>query len=76
MGGRGSVVKSFMGVLIIATLEAGLVQVGASEPMKRVVTGSVIVIAVLADTWRHRMTGGPAALFRRFFPTASKSNPS
>jgi ribose transport system permease protein len=54
MGGRGSVVKSFIGVLIIATLEAGLVQIGASEPMKRVVTGAVIVAAVLADTWRRR----------------------
>lgn len=54
MGGRGSVVKSFIGVLIIATLEAGLVQIGASEPMKRVVTGAVIVAAVLADTWRRK----------------------
>jgi ribose transport system permease protein len=54
MGGRGSVVKGFMGVLIIATLEAGLVQVGATEPMKRVVTGVVIVAAVLADTWRRK----------------------
>jgi ribose transport system permease protein len=54
MGGRGSIVKSFMGVLIIATLEAGLVQIGASEPMKRVVTGAVIVAAVLADSWRRK----------------------
>ena len=54
MGGRGSVVKSFLGVLVIATLEAGLVQIGASEPMKRVVTGMVIVAAVLADTWRRK----------------------
>ena len=54
MGGRGSVVKSFMGVLVIATLEAGLVQLGASEPVKRVVTGAVIIVAVLADTWRRR----------------------
>ncbi len=54
IGGRGSVVKSFMGVLIIATLEAGLVQVGASEPVKRVVTGAVIVAAVLADSWRRK----------------------
>lgn len=54
MGGSGSVVKSFLGVLVIATLEAGLVQIGASEPMKRVVTGAVIVAAVLADTWRRK----------------------
>ncbi len=54
LGGRGSVAKSFLGVLIVATLEAGLVQVGASEPLKRVITGLVIVIAVWADTWRRR----------------------
>ena len=76
MGGRGSVVKSFMGVLIIATLEAGLAQVGADEAVKREVTGSVIILAVLADTWRHEMAGGPLALFRRCFPSSSKSNPS
>lgn len=53
-GGRGSVASTFLGVLIIATLEAGLAQLGASEPVKRVVTGAVIVAAVLADTWRRR----------------------
>ena len=53
LGGRGSVVKSLLGVLIVATLEAGLVQIGATEPVKRVVTGVVIVIAVFADTWRR-----------------------
>jgi ribose transport system permease protein len=55
MGGRGSVVNSFLGVLIIATLEAGLAQIGASEPVKRVVTGLVIVLAVILDAWRHRL---------------------
>jgi len=58
LGGRGSVVNSFFGVLIIATLQAGLAQVGASEPAKRVVTGLVIVIAVVLDTWRQHLTGG------------------
>jgi ribose transport system permease protein len=53
-GGRGSVLKTALGVLIVATLEAGLVQMGASEPLKRVATGCVIVAAVLADTWRRR----------------------
>jgi ribose transport system permease protein len=54
LGGRGSVAKTFLGVAIVATLEAGLVQMGASEPVKRVVTGVVIVLAVLADGWRRR----------------------
>lgn len=56
MGGRGSVVSSLLGVLIIATLEAGLAQMGVSEPAKRVVTGGVIVLAVVLDAWRNRIT--------------------
>jgi ribose transport system permease protein len=56
MGGRGSVVNSFFGVLIIAVLQAGLAQLGATEPTKRVVTGAVIVLAVIADAYRHHFT--------------------
>lgn len=54
MGGRGSVVATFFGVLIIAVLEAGLAQIGASEPSKRIITGIVIVVAVIIDTLRQR----------------------
>ena len=57
MGGRGSVVNTFIGVLIIAVLEAGLAQVGASEPSKRIITGCVIVVAVIVDTLRQRRAG-------------------
>ena len=59
MGGRGSVVNSFSGVLIIAVLQAGLAQIGASEPTKRVITGTVIVAAVIADVYRHKLTWRP-----------------
>lgn len=54
MGGRGSMLSTFVGVLIIATLEAGLAHLGVSEPMKRVVTGLVIVGAVGAEAARTR----------------------
>ncbi len=54
MGGRGSVLSTFFGVLIIAVLEAGLAQVGATEPTKRIITGVVIVIAVVLDTYRSK----------------------
>jgi ribose transport system permease protein len=54
MGGRGSVINSLLGVLIIATLEAGLASLSVSEPIKRIVTGIVIIIAVLLDLWRKR----------------------
>ena len=56
MGGRGSVVRSFFGVLIIAVLGAGLAQVGAQDPTKRLITGGVIVAAVVLDQYRRRRT--------------------
>jgi ribose transport system permease protein len=55
MGGRGSVVSSFFGVLIIQVLSAGLAQVGAQEYTKRLITGCVIVAAVILDQYRHRL---------------------
>lgn len=53
-GGRGSVICTFIGVLIIVTLESGLAQIGASEPVKRLVTGAVIVMAVVIDGLRKQ----------------------
>jgi ribose transport system permease protein len=67
MGGRGSVVSSFFGVLIIATLQAGLAQIGASEPVKRVVTGTVIVLAVVLDAWRQHWFSAKFTLWKRLF---------
>ena len=55
MGGRGSMLATFVGVLIIATLETGLAHLGVSEPMKRVVTGVVIIGAVGAEAIRARV---------------------
>jgi len=57
MGGRGSVINTFFGVLIVAVLEAGLAQVGASDPAKRIITGCVIIAAVLLDVYRNRKHG-------------------
>ena len=58
MGGRGSVVNTFIGVLIISVLEAGLAQIGASDPTKRIITGLVIVVAVIIDMYRNRKQAG------------------
>ena len=54
MGGRGSVINSLFGVLVIAVLETGLAQIGAQESAKRMVTGAVIIIAVIVDFYRTR----------------------
>lgn len=57
LGGRGSALGTFLGVLIIAVLQTGLTQTGASEPAKRVITGVVIVLAAITDAYRARHTG-------------------
>ena len=54
MGGRGTVIGAFAGVLIVAVLQNGLAQIGVSEPAKRLITGGVIIIAVFLDSWRIR----------------------
>lgn len=56
-GGQGSVVSTFFGVLVVSVLQTGLAQMGASDPVKRIVTGSVIVLAVLLDSIRASAKG-------------------
>ena len=55
LGGRGSVIRTCIGVLIIAVLNSGLAAVGAKDEIKRLVTGAVIVAAVIGDYYRHRL---------------------
>ena len=52
-GGRGSVLGTFLGVLVMAILENGLAQLGVQEPLKRLLTGGVIVLAVVLDRLRY-----------------------
>lgn len=63
MGGRGSVLSTLLGVLIVSVLETGLAQLGTSEPFKRIMTGAVIVIAVIMDIQRNQLE-----LTRRYSP--------
>jgi ribose transport system permease protein len=71
MGGRGSVLRTFLGVLIIATLQTGLAQVGTTEPAKRMITGAVIILAVIADV--HRDKG--AALITAWLHRRGRNSP-
>lgn len=54
MGGRGSVSASFLGVVLVSVLNSGLAALAVSEPFKQVITGGVIVAAVLIDVLRRR----------------------
>ena len=56
-GGRGSVVASALGALVILLLGAGLAQIGAQEPTRRLVTGAVIVAAAILDHYRVGRAG-------------------
>ena len=56
MGGRGSVISTFFGVLIIAVLNSGLAAVGVKDEIKRLITGAVIIAAVIVDVYRQRAT--------------------
>ena len=54
LGGRGSVIGTFLGVLIIAVLQSGLSFVGVGDANKQMITGGVIIVAVLIDAFRRR----------------------
>jgi ribose transport system permease protein len=49
-------VRTFFGVLIIAVLNSGLASIGAKDEIKRLVTGAVIIAAVIVDYYRHRLS--------------------
>ena len=58
MGGRGTVIGTFLGVLIIQTLQTGLAQIGVRDENKQIITGAVIILAVSIDALRSRSRDG------------------
>jgi len=53
MGGRGNVLGTFVGALIIAVLIKGLNTLGVHESVQKITIGAVIVTAVLYDRRRQ-----------------------
>jgi ribose/xylose/arabinose/galactoside ABC-type transport system permease subunit len=53
-GGEGSVTGTLVGALIMAVIKAGCFQLGISNWIQEIVTGSIIVAAVALDRLRHR----------------------
>ena len=47
--------RTLFGVLIIAVLNTGLATLGAKDEIKRLVTGAVIIAAVIVDQYRQRL---------------------
>lgn len=54
MGGRGNVFCTFLGVLIIAVLQTGLSRMSVEDENKQIITGAVIICAVILDVLRQK----------------------
>ena len=57
-GGDGSAFGSLIGALIMAFLRNGCDALGVANWIQEILIGSVIVVAVALDQWRHRRTTG------------------
>lgn len=53
-GGRGSVVGTFIGALIVTVLKNGLTQAGIDSLYQQVATGALVILAVGLDQYLHR----------------------
>lgn len=55
-GGRGSIVGTLLGACIIGVLANGLVLIGISDFVRQMITGGVIILAVVLDAYRLRLS--------------------
>lgn len=56
-GGRGTILGSLIGALIMAVLTNGLRVLSVAQEWQTVVTGAIIILAVYADMMRRRRSG-------------------
>jgi ribose transport system permease protein len=57
-GGKGSVIGTFFGVCLLQVLSTGLVLLGVTDNWRVIVTGLVVVLAAVFDTYRSRIITG------------------
>lgn len=55
-GGRGSVIGTLLGAFIIGVLANGLILIGLSDFLRQMITGVVIIIAVILDHYRAKLS--------------------
>lgn len=53
-GGRGSVLGTLIGALIVGVFRNGLTLMGVSSVFQMLVTGVLVILAVVADRWARR----------------------
>ncbi len=55
-GGKGSLLGTFLGAAIIGVLNNGLLLVGLGDFARQIITGLIIVLAVILDTYRNKLS--------------------
>lgn len=55
-GGRGSTIGTLLGACIIGVLANGLILIGVGDFVRQIITGVVIILAVVVDAYRMRLT--------------------
>jgi len=55
-GGRGGILHSVIGVLILTVIVTGMVLVGVSSFYQQIIQGAVVLLAVIAVGWKQRRT--------------------
>lgn len=55
-GGKGSLVGTFLGACIMGVLNNGLLLIGMGDFARQIVTGFIIVVAVVVDTYRAKFS--------------------
>src|ERR1700741_2632051 len=57
-GGRGSLIGTFLGACLIGVLADGLILMGIGDFVRQMITGGVIILAVILDSYRARIASG------------------
>jgi ribose transport system permease protein len=64
-GGVGRILGVVLGVMLLSIITTGMNIAGLSEFIQQMLTGAVLIVAVLIDQFRGQGRGGLGALFAR-----------